>query len=58
MLLLFSLPRGFQHILNKNPVASRRVIHQHMSHRTNQLPILNDRTAAHPLHDSTKISVY
>ena len=47
MLLLFSLPRGFQHILNKNPVASRRVIHQHMSHRTNQLPILNDRTAAH-----------
>ena len=34
-----------QHILYKNPIPSRRIIHQHMSHRPHQLSILNNGTA-------------
>ena len=41
------LSRRIQHIFNKDPVSSRRVIHQHVGHRTHQFPVLNDRTAAH-----------
>jgi gamma-glutamyl:cysteine ligase YbdK (ATP-grasp superfamily) len=36
-----------QHILYKNSVSPRRVSHQHMSHRANQLSVLDDGTAAH-----------
>ena len=42
----------FQHIFYKDSVASGWVIHQHMGHRAHQLPILNDRTAAHALDDA------
>ena len=47
-----NLSRRIQHILNKNPIPSRRIIYQHMRHRSNELPILNDRAAAHALHDA------
>ena len=36
-----------QHILYKNSVSPRRVSHQYMSHRANQLSVLDDGTAAH-----------
>ena len=36
-----------QHVLNKNPIPPCRIIHQHMGHRTHQLAVLNDGTAAH-----------
>ena len=36
-----------QHILYKNSVSPRRVSHQRMSHRANQLSVLDDGTAAH-----------
>ena len=36
-----------QHVLDKNSVPSRRVIHQHMRNCPYQLPILNDGTPAH-----------
>ena len=45
--LSYLLSRRIQHILYKNPVSSRRVIHQNMSHRVNQLSVLDDGTAAH-----------
>ena len=46
------LPRSFlsrriQHILNKYPVPSRRIIYQNMGHCAHQLAILNDGAAAH-----------
>jgi len=44
---LLILSRCIQHILNKYPVASRRIVHQHMGHSTNKLPILDDGTSAH-----------
>ena len=37
------LSRRVQHILNKNPIPSRRIIYEDVSHRTNQFSILNDR---------------
>ena len=47
MPLPFILCRRIQHIFYKNPVASGRIIHQHMGHGTDEFPILNNRTAAH-----------
>ena len=44
--------RLFQHGLCKNTVASCRVIDQHMGHCTHQPSVLQDGTAAHPLHDA------
>ena len=41
------LSRRFQHILNINPITPRRVIHQNMGYRTNQLAVLNNGTSAH-----------
>ena len=31
-----------QHILNKDPIPSRTILNKHMSHRPNQLPILDN----------------
>ena len=36
-----------QHILNKDPIPSRRIIHQHMDDRANQFTVLNDWRTAH-----------
>ena len=41
------LSRRVQHVINKNPIPSRRVIDQNVCNRADQLPILNDRAAAH-----------
>ena len=46
------LSSRFQHTFNENTVPSRWIVHQHMSNRTHQLAILNDRTAAHALDDA------
>ena len=44
-----------QHILDKYPIPSRRIIHQHMGDGAHQFAILYDGTAAHPPHDSVLI---
>ena len=36
-----------QHILNKNPVPSRRIVHKDMGDCAHQFPVLNDRATAH-----------
>jgi len=36
-----------QHIFYKNPIPSRRIVHQNISHSTHQFPILNDGAATH-----------
>ena len=41
------LSRRLQHILYKDPVSPRRVIHQHMGHSADDFAILNDGAAAH-----------
>ena len=45
--LVILLSCRIQHILYKNSVSPRRVSHQYMSHRANQLSVLDDGTAAH-----------
>ncbi len=55
-LLLQNLPlsfRRFQHIFNKNPISSRRIINQNVRYRTNNFPILQNRAAAHSLDDTS-----
>ena len=42
-----SLSRRIQHVLNKDLISPRRIIHQHISHRAYQFPVLNDLTAGH-----------
>ena len=42
-----TLSRRFQHILNKNPVPSRRIVHKDMGDCAHQFPVLNDRATAH-----------
>ena len=42
-----TLCRRIQHILYKDTVSPRRIIHQHMGHRTHQFSVLNNRAAAH-----------
>ena len=45
---LLSCPDSMlHHILNQNPIPSRRILHKHMCHRSCQLPILYDRRTAH-----------
>ena len=39
------LPCRFQHIVDKNAVARDRVIHQHMGHRADELPVLQNGAA-------------
>lgn len=39
-----------QHILNKYPIPPGRVLDEHMGYRSDQFPILNNRTAGHSLH--------
>ena len=39
--------RRLQHILDKDPVPRRRIVHQHMGHRPNQPAVLQDRAARH-----------
>ena len=39
--------RRIQHILNKNPIPSRRVIHQDVRHRAHQLAVLDYGRTAH-----------
>jgi len=41
-----------QHILNKYPISSRRILYKHMGHRPHQFPVLYDGAAAHSLHNS------
>ena len=41
------LPRRLQHILDKDPVPRRRIVHQHMGHRPDQPAVLQDRAAGH-----------
>ena len=36
-----------QHILNKNPIPLPGILHQHMGHRPDELPVLDDGAAAH-----------
>ena len=36
-----------QHILDKNPIPPRWIIHQHMGHRAHQPAVLDDGAAAH-----------
>ena len=38
---------SFQHILNKDPISPGRIIYQNMGHSAHQLPVLNNRAAAH-----------
>lgn len=48
--LLFMLccpPSMLQHILNKNPIPLPRILHQHMGHRPDELPVLDDGAVAH-----------
>ena len=40
-------PRRLQHILDKDPVPRRRIVHQHMAHRADQPAVLQDRAAGH-----------
>ena len=42
-----SFIRCIQHVLDKNPIPSRGIIHQHMRHRTHKFAVLNDQTSAH-----------
>ena len=44
---LFGLACGFHHILDKDPVALRGVIDQHVGHRAHDFPVLQNRAAAH-----------
>ena len=37
---LFPLSRRLQHIFNKNTVASRRIVHEHVRDRANELAVL------------------
>ena len=50
--LSFLLFRGFEHILNENSIPSCRVVHKNMRYRADEFTILNDRTAAHTLHNA------
>lgn len=43
-----------EHILYKNSVALRRIVDQNVRHRADELPVLQDRTAAHPLHNAAR----
>ena len=43
----------FQHIFDKNTIAFLRILHKHMSYRSNDLVILDDWASAHPLDDSS-----
>ena len=46
--------KRLQHILYKNPIPLLRVVHEHMRHGSDQLSVLNNRAAAHALHDATR----
>ena len=41
------LSRRIQHIFDKNPVASGRIIYKDMGHRSDEFSILNNWAAAH-----------
>ena len=43
-----------QHILNKDPIAPGRILYQHMSNGPNELSVLNNGAAAHPLDDPSR----
>lgn len=49
----FCLDSMLQHIFNKYSISSCGIIDKHMGHRPHQLIILNNRTPAHALHDSS-----
>ena len=36
-----------QHIFNKNPVPRGGIADEHVGHRADEVPVLNDRAAAH-----------
>jgi len=41
-----------QHRLNRNSVPARRIVHEHMRNRADNIIILNDRASAHPLNNA------
>ncbi len=41
------------HIFRQNAVSPGRIVDQNMGHRPHQLAVLKDRTAAHPLDNSS-----
>ena len=47
MPLLLILSCRIQHVFDENTVPGVRGIDEHMGHRANEFPILNNRTSAH-----------
>lgn len=45
-------PSMLQHILNKNPIPSAGILHQHVGDGTDQVMVLDDGSAAHTLDDA------
>ena len=41
----------YQHVFNKDPIPSGRILHQHMCNGSDQFAVLNDWASAHPLND-------
>ena len=44
-----------EHIFDKDAVTAARIINENMRHRANELAILEDRAAAHPLYDTARL---
>ncbi len=47
MHLLFLSPRRFQHIFNKNTIARRELVDQHLGDGTHKFSVLQNGTAGH-----------
>ena len=50
--LEFYLGCCIEHIFNKNAIARRGIVDQHVGHRANQFAVLDDGAAAHACHDA------
>ena len=48
----FSPASVLQHVFNKNSISLGGVLNKNVSNGPDQLPVLDDRAAAHPLDDS------
>ena len=54
--VLFSAPISLrEHVFYEDPVASGGIVDQHMGHGADDLPVLQDRRPAHPLHDPARL---
>ena len=51
-LMFFLLPRRFEHIFDEYAVSFSRVVDQDVRYRSDDLAVLNDRTARHTLDDA------